>query len=237
MNYKRPKTSVKQSKGKSIKATPEMDRPREKMLSKGPKALSNMELVAALLGSGVRGRDLFQVAEDIVELCRQDFDSLSMETLKKIQGIGNASACRIMAAIEFSKRFLLKEGISIQSDKDVLNMVRELGDKKQEYFITLTVDGNNMLIKKRIVFIGTLNQSLVHPREVYADAITDHAAGIILVHNHPSGNCEASRDDYKATDRLVEAGKIVGITVLDHLIVSKNDYFSFRKSGYLEKDF
>lgn len=119
---------------------------------------------------------------------------------------------------------------------DVLRLTEELKDKKQEYFLSLTLDGASNLIQKRIVFIGTLNHSIVHPREIFADAITDRAAGIIFVHNHPSGDSEPSKQDIEITKRLVEVGKIVGIEVIDHIIIGKDGYYSFQGEGMLKKD-
>jgi DNA repair protein RadC len=162
---------------KRIKTIPQFDRPREKMEQKGAKALSNLELLAVLLGSGIKGKDVFEVAKDILRLAQDDFDNINLEKLKDIEGIGFAKACQIMAAIEFSKRFLIKDGIKIKNVDDVVKLTEELKDKKQEYFLSFTLDGASNLIEKRTVFIGTLNHSIVHPREVFADAISDRAAG------------------------------------------------------------
>lgn len=219
---------------KKIKSIPNFDRPREKMKQKGAKALSDLELLAVLLGSGIKNKDVFEVAKDILKVIQEDFDSLSLEKLKNIDGVGLAKACQIMAAIELSKRFLLKEGIKVKNVEDVLKLTDELKDKKQGYFLSLTLDGASNLIQKRIVFIGTLNNSLIHPREIFADAITDRAAGIIFVHNHPTGDAEPSTHDIEITKRLVEVGKIVGIEVIDHVIVTKNGYFSFQAEGMLK---
>jgi DNA repair protein RadC len=140
-----------------------------------------------------------------------------------------------MAAIEFSTRLMGRERIRIRTDRDVFYLVAELAERKKEYFVTLTVDGANNLIQKRVVTIGTTNQSLVHPREIFVDAITDRAAGIIVAHNHPSGISTPSKEDYEITDRLIKAAKIVGIDILDHIIISKSGYYSFQKSGYFRK--
>ena len=219
---------------KKIKSIPEFDRPREKMEQKGAKALSSLELLAVLLGSGIKGKDVFEVAKDILKLAQDDFENLSLEKLKNIEGVGLAKACQIMAAIEFSKRFLIKDGIKIKNVDDVARLTEELKDKKQEYFLSFTLDGASNLIQKRTVFIGTLNHSIVHPREVFADAISDRAAGIIFVHNHPSGNIDPSKEDIAITNRLLEVGKIVGIEVIDHVIVGKDGYFSFQAEGMLK---
>ena len=203
------------------------------MQKKDVKALSNLELLAVLLGSGVKGKDVFEVAKDILKLVEKDFENLTLNKLKSVEGIGLAKASQIIAAIEFSKRFLLTEGIKIRQAEDIVKLAEELKNKKQEYFLTFTLDGANNLIQKRTVFIGTLNQSLVHPREVFADAITDRAAGIIFVHNHPSGNVEPSKEDISITKKLIEAGKIIGINVIDHIIVGKSEFYSFKERGLL----
>jgi DNA repair protein RadC len=219
---------------KKIKTIPQFDRPREKMEQKGAKALSNLELLAVLLGSGIKGKDVFDVAKDILMLAQDDFDNISLEKLKDIEGIGLAKACQIMAAVEFSKRFLIKDGIKIKNVDDVVRLTEELKDKRQEYFLSLTLDGASNLIQKRTVFIGSLNHSIVHPREVFADAISDRAAGIIFVHNHPSGNVEPSKEDIAITQRLIEVGRIIGIEVIDHIIIGKNGHFSFQAEGILK---
>lgn len=219
---------------KKIKNIPEFDRPREKMEKKGATALSNLELLAVLLGSGIQGKDVFAVARDILKLAQGDFNNINLEKLRDIEGVGLAKACQIMAAIEFSKRFLVKEGIKVKNIEDVVKLVEELRAKKQEYFLSLTLDGASYLIQKRTVFIGTLNHSIVHPREVFADAISDRAAGIIFVHNHPSGNIDPSKEDIAITNRLLEVGKMVGIEVIDHVIVGKDDCFSFQAEGMLK---
>jgi len=219
---------------KKIKSIPKFDRPREKMEQKGVKALSNLELLAVLLGSGIKGKDVFEVAKEILKLAHNDFNNLSLESLNNINGVGLAKACQIMAAIEFSKRFLIKDGIKVKNVDDVMRLTEELRDKKQEYFLSLTLDGASNLIQKRTVFIGTLNHSIVHPREVFADAISDRAAGIIFVHNHPSGDPTPSKQDIEITKRLVEVGKIVGIEVIDHVIITKKSYYSFQAEGMLK---
>jgi DNA repair protein RadC len=218
---------------RKIKDIPESDRPWGKMLIKGPEALSNLELMAALLGKGIKGKDVFEVASDIAGVVEKEFARLTLEKLLEIDGIGQAGACRIMAAIEFSKRFLLEEGIQLGNSSDVLPLVEELRSKKQEYFLTFTLDGGNYLIEKRTVFIGTLTESLIHPREIFADAITDRAAGIIFVHNHPGPKVYPSREDIMVTQRLIEVAELVGIDVHDHIIINKTDYFSFKKKGLL----
>jgi DNA repair protein RadC len=181
----------------------------------------------------MQGRDVFAVSKDILKLAQTDFNSITIKKLIDIQGVGIAKAAQIMASIEFAKRLLIKDEIKITSSDDILKMTEDLKNKKQEYFITITLDGAHNLIQKRIVFIGTLNQTLVHPREVFADAITDRAADIVLVHNHPSGSLKPSKEDLAITKKLEEAGKIVGINVMEHIIISKTGYYSFQENNML----
>ncbi|MHB1661017.1 MAG: RadC family protein [bacterium] len=218
---------------KRIKELPDFDRPREKMKKNGAQALSDIELLAVILGSGIKGRDVFMVSKDILKIVQADFNNININNLINIEGIGIAKAAQIMAAIEFSKRFLIKEEIKIKSSDDIVKIADDLKNKKQEYFLTLTLDGAHNLIQKRIVFIGTLNQTLIHPREIFADAVTDRAADIILVHNHPSGSLEPSKEDMAITKKLEEAGKIVGINIIDHIIISKTGYYSFQENNML----
>ncbi|MCP5108019.1 MAG: DNA repair protein RadC [bacterium] len=220
---------------KKIKETLPFYRPREKMLKEGPEALSNLELVVAVLGVGVKGKDVYQLAWEILKLTEKDFNGLTVEKLKDIGGVGNARACQIIASFELSKRFLPREEIKIKTDKDAFPLVAEIAENKKEYFLSLTLDGANNLIRKRTVFIGTVNQSLVHPREIFTDAVADRAVGIILAHNHPSGDHSPSKEDYAVTDQLIKAGKIMGIDVVDHLILSKSGYYSFQRSGYFRR--
>jgi len=208
-----------------IKELPEFDRPREKLEKLGPRALSNIELIAVLLGKGTRVKDVYQLSKEIIACVENDFEKLNFT--------GKTHACQILAAFELSQRYLFQDGIKIQNASDVYKLVSDLKEKKQEYFVTITLDGAARLIQKRVVFIGTLNQSLVHPREVFADAIGDRAAGVICVHNHPSGNIQPSREDIAVTKKLVEAGKIIGIRIMDHVIIGKTTYFSFQAGGLL----
>ncbi|HIP18247.1 MAG TPA: JAB domain-containing protein [Sulfurovum sp.] len=209
------------------------DKPREKLLNKGVQALKNDELLAILLGSGVQGKDVRKLAKEIIALMDTDFDKLSLETLCAIHGLGIAKASQILASLELSKRYLIRSNKRITSAGEVYEELKEFSIKKQEHFLSITLDGASHIINTRTVFIGTLNQSMVHPREVFTDAIADRAAGIIIAHNHPSGTLEASRADVQITQRLKEVSKLVGIELLDHVILAKDGFYSFSDEGLL----
>jgi DNA repair protein RadC len=218
---------------KNIRDLPNFDRPREKLVNKGPEALSDAELLAILLGSGVKGRDVFQVSHAILRKLDQDRERINVKDLLSVEGVGFAKASQIAAAFELARRRLVRESIQIQKAEDILPLVSYIADKKQEYFLCITLNGANEVIGNRVVTVGLLNTNQVHPREVFVDAISDRAASVIFVHNHPSGQLKASPDDIATTNQLVDAGKILGISVLDHVIITKKGYFSFKESGLL----
>ncbi len=218
---------------KTIKQLHKDDKPREKLAAKGAQSLKNDELLAILLGSGVQGKDVRKLAKEIISMLDSDFETLTLAKLCDIHGLGVAKASQILASIELSKRYLIQNNKRITSAQDVYNELKPFSTKTQEHFLVITLDGASHIINTRTVFIGTLNQSLVHPREVFADAIADRAAGIIIAHNHPSGTLEASRADIQITQRLKEVSKLVGIELLDHVILAKNGFYSFTDEGLL----
>ena len=218
---------------KRIKELPDFDRPREKLAKKGPRALSDVELLAIIIGRGVSGRDVLQIATEISKTLKKDFTQLNYENLQKMEGVGSAKACQIVAGFELARRYLIKDESKITSSTDVLPLVSDIINKKQEYFVCISLNGAGEVVGNRIITVGLVNHSLVHPREVFADAITDRAASVILVHNHPSGTLEPSKQDILMTKQLVEAGAILGIKVLDHLIVSKKGHLSMKEKGLL----
>ncbi len=218
---------------KTLKQLHKQDQPREKLLSKGVQALKNDELMAILLGTGVQGKDVRKLAKEIIVLLDDNFDNLTFDRLCDIHGLGKVKASQILASAELSKRYLIRSNKRITSAREVYDELKSFCTKSQEHFLTISLDGASHIINTRTVFIGTLNQSLVHPREVFADAIADRAAGIIIAHNHPSGTLEVSRADIQITQRLKEVSKLVGIELLDHVILSKYGYYSFSDEGLL----
>jgi len=218
---------------KKLSDIPNIDKPREKLASRGIQALSSHELIMVLLGSGTIGRDVSTLAKDILKVIETEKENITLEKLTKIPGIGKAKAGQILSAFELAKRYLIKEEKKIRNTDDILSLVKDIRDKKQEHFITITLTGSSSLIEKREVFKGTVDYSVVHPREIFADAIADRAAGIIFVHNHPADDAKPSEEDIKLTENLCQAAKLMGIQVIDHIIVTKNEHFSFQAEGLL----
>ncbi len=203
------------------------DRPREKLQAKGAAALSDYELLMAIIGSGNAQADVTKIAQDVQKLLETRGSELVYDDLLTVKSLGPAKATQIMAGFELWRRqFEVSERPIVDSPKKAVEQLTDIRDKKQEYFVCLTLDGANRLIAKRIITIGTLNASLVHPREVFADAITDRAASIIVAHNHPSGTLAASDADIEVTKRLLEAGQLLGIHLADHLIVTNAHFKS-----------
>lgn len=201
------------------------DRPREKLQAKGAAALSDYELLMAIIGSGNAQADVTKIARVVRKVIAEKGSKLTYEDLLNVKSLGPAKAANIMAGFELWRRqFEVTERPIIDSPETAVSQLADIRDKKQEYFICLTLDGANRLIAKRIITIGTLTASLVHPREVFADAITDRAASIIVAHNHPSGNLEPSSDDIRFTNRLHEAKDILGIELKYHVLVTKNSH-------------
>ena len=202
-------------------------RPREKLAARGAASLSDYELLMAIIGSGNKQADVTKIARDLQKLLQDKGRELTFDDLLSIGSLGPAKSTQIMAGFElWRRRFESSEQPVIDSPDKAADQLSDIRDKKQEYFVCLTLDGANRLISKRIITIGTLTSSLVHPREVFAEAISDRAASIIVAHNHPSGNLQSSDADRQVTERLKEAGVLLGINLVDHIIVTSRDFVS-----------
>lgn len=210
-----------------------IDKPREKLIKKGVKALKDYELLAVLLGSGVQGKDVIKLSREIIKLFEEDFENIDLEKLLSIHGLGVAKASQILSSIELSRRYLIKQNKKIRSSKDVYEELKEYHNKKQEYFLCIYLDGANHIIQTKVITIGILNQSLVHPREVYAYAIEKRCASIIVAHNHPSGILSPSSEDIEVTKRLKKSGQILGIELLDHVIFTSEGFIALKEEGLL----
>ena len=220
-----------------IKDLPKIERPREKLEKYGPEKLSNSELLAILLRTGGRGVNVIELSRRILRKFSGNKNSLAratVEDLKNTFGLGPAKSCEIVACFELSRRLLKgKKSVLLLSPKDVWRELKDIRDNKKEHFVIFFLDARNQEIKREIISVGSLNANLVHPREVFEPAVRYLTAQIIIAHNHPSGNPEPSEDDLEITKRLVEAGKILGIEVVDHIIVSKDSFVSFKEKNLI----
>lgn len=212
---------------------PETDRPREKLLRKGAQALSDQELLAVLLGKGTPGMDVMTLAGKLARLIDEKGLTVTAEDLSQFKGVGHAKATLILAAIEFARRRIKPEGAKIKTPADLLPHIRHYADRKQEHFLCASINGANEILNIRVVSIGLVDRTQVHPREVFADALSDRASAVIVAHNHPAGSLEPSSPDVEITEQLKNAGIIMGIDLLDHIIFNRNRYFSFMEAGRL----
>ncbi|MHB8163968.1 MAG: RadC family protein [Methanoregula sp.] len=222
---------------KKMKDVPERDRPREKIALKGVASLTEQELIESILGRGTRGNDVRVISKEICGLLKDKKGTIQYEDLLSVMGIGPSKAAQITACFELGRRYCAPAGgsIKVTRPQDVLSLslIADMRDKRQEHFICITLNGAGEVLDSRVITVGLLNHSLVHPREVFADAITDRAASVICVHNHPSGSLEPSPQDIAITTQLREAGLLLGIQLIDHIIVTKIGYLSMKERGLL----
>ena len=209
------------------------DRPREKLVRRGAASLSDVELLAVLLGSGTRRTGVLDLASKILRTLDGRLDPDSLEKLQSVAGVGKAKACQIEAALELGRRHVSKGRHVIRDATDALPYLQAIRGKKQEHFVSVSLNGANEVIESRVVTVGLLDTNQVHPREVFSDPIGDRAAAVLVAHNHPSGTLEPSPEDLALTRRLVKAGNLLGIRVLDHLIVTEEGFLSLREAGHL----
>ncbi|MCH8945751.1 MAG: DNA repair protein RadC [Nanoarchaeota archaeon] len=221
-----------------IKSLPIEERPREKLIKNKPETLSNSELLAIILGTGNKNENAINVANKLFSKYNVKFLSrLSIGTLKKELGIGNAKACQIVACFELGRRlskFKEDKKRPIKNAKDIAKIfIPEMGSLKKEHFKGIYLDSKKRILKEETIFIGSLNESVIHPREIFQIALNENAAALILIHNHPSGNPKPSIQDIEITKELVKSGDILGIPVLDHIIIGSNKYVSLREKGLM----
>lgn len=220
-----------------IKNILEEERPRERLIKHGPNVLSSSELLAILLGKSSRKENVIEISQKILsEYNFNELSILNVNDLKKFFGIGNAKACQIVACFELGRRagsFSPEKKRIISSAKDVNNLFCSMGNLKKEQLEVLFIGSGKQLISSETVFVGSLNSMVVHPREIFNLAIQNNAAAIVLIHNHPSGDCSPSEGDLEITRQLISAGTILDIDVLDHVIIGGGDYYSMREKENL----
>jgi DNA repair protein RadC len=225
---------------KPIKEWKEDDRPREKMMQKGSGSLSDSEILAIIINNGTRGKSAIDLAKELLGLVDNDISklvNLEYATIQTIKGIGPAKAVSIAASLELAKRFKIRsfgELKSYRSPEEIAQyFIPEFMGMRTETFFALLLNTSNQVIKRVNISQGSLNSSVVHPREVFRFAVVESAASMILLHNHPSGNPNPSNEDKEITRNLVEAGNMMKIKVIDHIIIAGNTFYSFAKNGLI----
>jgi len=216
-----------------IKDLPRVDRPREKILKYGPAKLTTTELLAILLRTGIKDLNVIELSNKILKLFgTKNIQYITITDLQNIKGLGPVKAAEIIACIALGKRLLQEEQpLQAITPQNVFDSLKDIRSLKKEHFIAIYLDTRNQEIHREIISIGTLNASLVHPREVFEPAVRQLAAGIMLVHNHPSGDIKPSHEDLLITKKLVDSGNLLDIHVLDHIIVTKDSYASLKEQG------
>lgn len=213
-----------------IKDIPQVERPREKLLKNGAESLSKSDLLAIVLGSGIKGKNVQKLANQIIKKFGSNFLHITLDDLESITGIGQAKAMQIISAISLVKRYHDEQAnneIIIKNSDDILSLSYELRNKKKEYLICFYLNARNILIKKEVISVGLVDKSLFHPREIFYPAIELNASNVILVHNHPTGDSAPSKNDIDIVNKITQAGNLIGISIIDFLIVSKSDNYSF----------
>ena len=217
---------------RSIREMPVEERPRERLDSLGPAGVADIELLCIIIGSGSQQRPVQDIAQDILGIIdRRKPGPVTIRDLKEIPGLGPAKAARICACLELGRRYSFSRSRSCRNPASIFELIRHYGDRLQEHFLVIMLNGAHELMGVNVVSIGLINRSLCHPREVFAEALKSRATAVVLAHNHPSGNLDPSPDDMEVTLRLKKAGLLLGIEVLDHLIFSADDYHSMMESG------
>ncbi|MDR2393457.1 MAG: DNA repair protein RadC [Treponema sp.] len=212
---------------------PQEERPREKLISAGPEALSDQELLTILLNVGMRSKQTNTMAQELLEHLDQEKGIPAVKELSLFPGMGKIKACSIVAMLEFGRRRWGAAGTRIKQPQDIYPLIRHHADRRQERFICLSLNGAHEVLAVRIVTIGLVNRTIVHPREVFADPLLDRASAVIVAHNHPSGQLTPSSEDDEITLRLKVAAEILGLHFLDHLIFSETAFLSYRQTGRL----
>lgn len=215
------------------------DRPRERLIRQGADSLSNQELIAILLRTGTKQESVLVLANRILSSFDkiQDLKHATIEEMMQVKGVGQAKAVQLLAAAELGKRLYRKHSdgrYTIRSPEDAAAyLMTDMSSLNQEHFVVLFLNVKNEILHKQTIFIGSLNSSIVHPREVFREAVKRSAASIIVAHNHPSGNPSPSPEDIEVTKRLIEAGSIMGIELLDHVIIGDHKFLSLKEKGYM----
>ncbi|MDR0588984.1 MAG: DNA repair protein RadC [Spirochaetaceae bacterium] len=229
-------TSNRKFKGSGPRSLPVSQRPRERLIKFGAAALSDRDLLSILLNTGVKGKNVSVLAEELLNRLEEDKEIPPIKELIRLTGVGESKASAVAAMLEFGRRRWGMTGSKIASPDDIFNTVRHYADRRQERFICLSLNGAHEILAVRVVTIGLVNRTIIHPREVFADPISDRSCAICVAHNHPSGELKPSPDDDEVTLTLWKAAKILGIRFLDHIIFSAKAYFSYSQAGRMPRE-
>jgi len=220
---------------KGLLDLPPAQRPRERLISNGPESLSDAELLAVILNTGIKGKGVAELAGELLSLLDDSKVIPPVENLSKLSGMGMSKACAVSAMLEFGRRRWGASGSPIRQPEEIYTLIRHNADRKQERFLSLSLNGAHEVLSVRVVTIGLVNRTIIHPREVFADIIQDRASAFIVAHNHPSGRVCPSGEDDEITEQLARAAEILGLHFLDHLIFSDSEWWSYRQNGRLNK--
>jgi DNA repair protein RadC len=212
---------------------PRENQPREKLRREGPEALSDRELLCILLNTGIKGKSVTVLAEELMEKLDRCKNIPPIKELAAINGLGETKACAVAAMLELGRRRWGQAGTKIRLPEDVFDLVRHYADRRQERFLCLSLNGAHEVLAVRVVTVGLVNKTIVHPREVFSDPIQDRASAVCVAHNHPSGSLKPSEEDDEITRKLKSAAEILGINFLDHIIFCGEGFFSYSQSGLL----
>ncbi|MCX7655505.1 MAG: DNA repair protein RadC [Treponemataceae bacterium] len=220
---------VKEGSGESY----EKKLPREKIFTHGVTSLSDEELLAVMLHTGIQGKPVITLSREVLTILRQHQGLPRPEDFTEIPGLGLAKICTILAMLEYGRRQWGPLGQQVHGPDDAYQLVRPYASRKQEHFVEISLNGAHEVLAVRLLTVGLVNKTMIHPREVFAEPIKERACGVIVAHNHPSGRLEPSEEDKSITRRLKDAAEILGIPLLDHLIFSETHYISFTQQGWL----
>ena len=219
----------------NIFSLPLLERPRERLAKFGSEALSDQELLAIVLNTGTKGKSVSLLSREILRMLDHAKTIPSIDDLGTLSGLGFARACMVVAMLQFGKRFWDFSGTKVKAPQDVFNLVHHYANRKQENFITVSLNGAHKVIMVRIVTIGLINRTMVHPRELFSDPLSDRCSAICVCHNHPSGDVEPSKEDDAVTANLESVAALLGIRFLDHIVFSETSFYSYRSERKLKE--
>ena len=231
-----PEVKYRDTLTSDLHSMPFSQRPRERLIEFGPRALQDQELLAIILNNGIKGKSVNVLANELLDRLEYTREFPVVKELMCLAGLGLSKACTIVAMLELGRRYWDFSGVKIRYPVDIYRVIRHFADRKQEVFLSVSLNGTHEVIAVRVVSKGLVNRTIVHPREVFADPLTDRCSAVCVCHNHPSGELIPSREDDDVTISLAAAAEILGIRFLDHIIFSDKAFYSYRKENRLKEN-